>query len=388
MAKKMEILASAQGNAIQSIASRNVLLAGEAVFVSLNDTAEKGFVKQIQLEANRGFVSQFAKQSAKVHVSVDERLFDARRVRFAFAIEGYVSWGLARRGKGTFILFGGAANQTSTNVTIVVFSDGRVVEINEKVLPEASGNYFKEALATTFAELRSKYPNAQFFQAAPLENWGLPDVTYLGESALRRISYRPLTRGHSPVKKFIIPSLIAGLGLIFYIGALGVGWNKYNTAINTYNQSINDPAIKNQGGIDSNFLNVVNARRVYMEEPRRQSILADKSELIVRGIGVVPGVKILELRLPAPSLNPQNQIGVTISPQQAMIEKAITAERTPDVWLSIAVPKSKEPAINQAKSAMLLIANSTGMSLRLAHQGWRDDQASRRIFNIEGFMHD
>lgn len=387
MAKKLEVLASAHGDALQNIVSRNVVLAGETVFASLQASVPDGFAQQIQLDATRGLVAQFAKKSAKVYVSVDERLFDTKRVRFALAVEGYVAWGLGRRAKGTTILFGGAATQESTSVTIVVFADGAVVEIDEKVLPEASASYFKDALTAMIAELRSKYPNAQMFQAAPLENWQIPEVDFVGEKALRRISYRPLTRGFSSVSAFIFPGVIAAMGLLFYIGAVGTGWGKYSSAVSSYDVAISDPSIKNQGGIDTNFLNVVNARRVYMDEPRRQSILADKSAFIVRGIGAVPDVQILELRLPAPSLTPQSQIGISVSPEQARQRKAITAERTPDVWLSIAVPKSQEPAINQAQTAMVLIANSTGMSLRLAHQGWRDDQA-RRIFNIEGFMHD
>lgn len=388
MAKQLEVLASVQAEELHNIGSRNVLLAGEPVFASLQASVPEGFAQQVQLDASRGLVSQFAKHAAKVYVSVDERVFDTKRVRFALAVEGYIAWGLARRGNGTTILFGGAASRNSTNVTIVVFSDGAVVELDEKVLPEASASYFKEALTAMIAELRSKYPNAPMFQAAPLDNWQLAEVEYVGEKALRRISYRPLTRGFSSVTAFVFPGIIAALGLLFYVGVLGLGWGKYSTAISEYETSINDPAIKSQGGIDTNFLNVVNARRVYMDEPRRQSILADKSAAIVRGIGVVPNVQIMEMRLPAPSVNPQNQVGITVSPEQARMRKAITAERTPDVWLSIAVPKSQDPAINQAKDAMVLIANATGMSLRLAHQGWRDDSTARRIFNIEGFMHD
>jgi hypothetical protein len=43
--------------------------------------------------------------------------------------------------------------------------------------------------------------------------------------------------------------------------------------------------------------------------------------------------------------------------------------------------------VNQAQSVMAQIAAHTGMSLRLTHQGWREDKETR-TFRIEGFFHD
>lgn len=386
MAKPIEVLASGEPDAVSAIRSRRVVLAGEAVFASLQPVVQNGFAQQAQVEARRGVLAQFAKKTPRVHLAVDERLFEARKVRFALAMEAYVAWGLGRRGKGTTILLGGAESADATHLSVVVFADGAVVEVDEKVLPAAGASYFRDALTAMLGELRARYPTAKLCQAAPLHEWGMPDVEFVGDKALRGLSFRPLTRAKGYAGVYLAPAAVAVLGVVFYAGAVGFGWSKYDGAVGEYDRAISDPTIKNQGGIDTTFLDVVNARRLYMEEPRRQVILAAKAEALVRGVGAVPGVQILELRLPAPSINPQNQVGVTISPQEARMRQAITPERTPDVWISVAVPKSDDAAINQARDVMLLIANSTGMSLRLAHQGWRDEQ-KRRVYNIEGFMH-
>lgn len=385
--KQVAVLASAQPEALQIQQGRKILLAGEAVFASLNSSVPEGFVQQAPLEAVGGLLAQFSKNVPKIHVSVDERVFSIQKARFALALEGYVHWGLRERRKGVTVLFGGAQTEASTHVTILVFSAGKVVELGEKVLPEATATYFRDALVTMISELRIDYPAARFVQAAPLDDWEFEGVEYIGDKALRRLPYRPLIREYRPHTAFVVPAALCVLGLAFYVGGASVGWSTYSSAVAAYDTSIADAMVQERGGIDTSFLDTMVARRFYMEQPRRQSILADKAADIVKGIGGLSDVQVMELKLPAPSVNPQQQVGVTISPEQLAQRQQITSERTPDVWMSIAVPKTSDSAINQAHSAMLVIANNTGMSLRLAHQGWRDDEG-RRIFSIEGFIHD
>lgn len=385
---KMEVITSITDSAaLQEITTRKVLLAGESVFVSLNPTVPPGFVQQQARDAVSGLFAQFSKNVPKVFVAVDERLVDLSKLRFALAFDGYLSWGLRERRKGSTILFGGGESETGVNVEIMVFADNRLIELHEKSLPESSSTYFRDAVQAMIAELRMAFPTARFVQAAPLADWGMEGVEYIDDKPLRSLSYRPLTRTVTNRATYVIPAALAALGLLAYSAAVMTGWNTYSTAVADYELAVADPAIKSKGGMDTDFLSIMNNRRMYMEQPRRQTALADKSSSIVRGIAAVPNVRIVELKLPAPNLNPQAQVGITISPDADKARNQITSDRSPDVWISIAVPKSGEPAIVQAKTVMIQVANSTGMSLRLAHQGWRDDQA-RRIFNIEGFIHD
>lgn len=383
----MNVVASIDQLTLDKPVQGKVLLAGDVVFASLKNKVLDGYVLQSQIEASNNLVRQLTRKSETVYLSVHERLFAANKGRFAMAVESYIAWGLKRSKKGTTILYGGASTPNRTNVTIIVFSEGSVVEIDDRELPQASASYFNDSLTQMHAEIVAKYPTAQYFQASPLDDWKVPGIEYVGVKPLSGASYRPLSRGFSKSSAFVVPAIVGVCGLLFYIGAIGIGWGKYTKAISDYEVAISDPSIKSQGGIDTKFLNVVTARRAYMLDPRRQSALSEKTAFVVRGIGAVADVKILQLKLPAPSINPQRQAGISVSPDQAKQRKAITPERIPDVWLSIAVPKSGTTGIDQGKATMSVIANATGMSLRLPHQGWREE-LGRRIYNIEGFIHD
>ena len=387
MSVQTAVLSSAQPEAIAAFSTGRVLLAGETVFASLQQFVPEGFVAQAPREAVGGVFAQFKKDVKKVYVSVDERLFASTKIRFGIATEGYITWGLRESSKGTLILFGGGETALSTNVSIFVFVNGEVAEIDEKVLPAKAATYFRDALTTMLGEVRMRYPTARIVQAAPLSNWGEAGIDFVGETPIKGIAFRPLSRNYSQRSAYVLPAVVLLAGAVFYIGAILVGWSEYSGAVDAYDLAMTDPAIRSQGGIDVRLLDSMTARRQYMEQPRRQVMLADKTASIVRGIGTLPSVQILEIKLPAPSLNPQQQFGITVNPDQAKQRHEIARDRTPDVWLSVAVPKTPEPAINQAKATLTMIANSTGMSLRLDHAGWREEPR-RRIFNAEAFIHE
>ena len=367
--------------------TRKMLLAGDPVFVSMNAQIPQAFIQLAPREASGGLLSQFSKNAPKVYMAVDERLIGLPKFRFALALDGYLSWGLRERRKTPTILFGGGESATGVNVVIMIFASGRLIGLHEKSLPSRDAAYFGDALHEMISELRIAHPTARLIQSAPLIDWQAEGVEYIGDRPLRGLSYRPLYKHETRRSTFMLPAAVAGLGIAAYSLAMVSGWHKYSSAIDEHKAAISDPEIKAKGGIDTGFLTMMNARRMYMEQPRRQTLLADKSAEIVRGIADVPDVRVLEMKLPAPSLTPQLQIGISANPNAAQARNRISVNRSPDVWLSIEVPKSPEAAIVQAKVVMTQIAHSTGMSLRLAHQGWRDSQ-SLRIFNIEGFIHD
>lgn len=388
MASKFPVLCSVgDPSSMASIAGRKVILAGEPVFAALSTSEPPLFVAQQPRDAAAGLLAQFRKNSPKVFVAVDERLLALTRMRFALAFDGYLAWGLRERSKAPVVLFGGGESESSVNLEILVFAENRLIELREKSLPGTGSTYFRNVVQGMLEELRMNFPTARFVQAAPLADWALEGVEYIGEKPLRGLSFRPLTRMRSRHSNFVVPAALTMLGLLAYPGAAVTGWNAYSSAVADYERAIADPAIKAKGGMDTDFLATMNARRIYMEQPRRQTALANKASSIVRSIASVPGVRIVEMKLPAPGISVQNQIGITVNPDAEKARNKITADRPPDVWVSIAVPRSGEAAIVQAKVVLTVIANTTGMSLRLAHAGWRDEQ-SRRIFNIEGFVHD
>lgn len=384
---KMQVITSMENVDVQEIQAKKILLSGEAMFASFSANIPQGFAAQAPREATAGIFTQFSKDAPKIHVAVDEKIFDIRKIRVAFAIDGYLNWGLRQRSKVPIILFGGGELESSVNVEIMVFHKNRLIELREKSLPPIGAMYFSDALSAMLAELRVAYPTARLVQSAPLSDWSVKEVEYIGDKAIQGLTYRPLNRTTNERSSYAIPFAIAALAMSIYPALAMNGWSAYNAAIEAYDTAIADPAIKSKEGMDTDFLTMMNSRRIYMEQPRRQTILVEKSESIVSGIAAIADMKIVEIKIPAPGVKSQEQIGLTADPDQEKKRAVINKERPADIWISLSAPKSGEVAMTQAKEIMTEITKNTGLSLRLTHQGWRED-GKRRVFNIEGFIHD
>ena len=190
--------------------------------------------------------------------------------------------------------------------------------------------------------------------------------------------------------EFVIPAALAVIGIAYNFGAIGMAWTDWGSAQGNFNEAVNDPALRETGGIDSAYIDVMNQRRIFMETPRKQDVLPDKVLQIVRGIGVLPGVQIIELRLPAPSVTVQIPGQSTAAPiinaESGKNHDLITADRGADAQIRISMPKSAASAIDQAREVLSQLAGGTGMSLRLTQDGVAEDK-DRRVFTIEGFIH-
>ncbi len=368
---------------------RKLLLAGETVFTSLHPSIPFGFVRLLTRATVSGLLASIDRNTPKVYISVDERLYESAKARFALAFEGYLSWGLRECRKGSLVLFGGAETTQATNVQILVFTSGRLVELDEKMLPELSATYFKDAMQDMIAELRVKYPTARMVQAAPLSSWGVEGVDDVGDKPIRRLFYRSLWQLQSTQTLQWIPYALVVLSILFYVGILAKGWGMYKLASDFYDIESSDHTLKAHGGINPSLLSMMSARRDYMNVSRRQAVVTDKAAMIVRGIAAIPNVRIIELKFPVPSSDAdQAKTDITLSPEQLkQMGHATPKARSPDVWMVLAVPLTQEAAVAQAKSIMTLIADHTELSLRLAYQGWQEDN-HHRTFKIEGFLHE
>lgn len=367
--------------------SRKLLLAGEVIFGSLEKKIPDGFEAQNSRDADSNILAQLGKDATKLHVAVDARLFKALKIRVALSIDGYLKWGLRQRNKNHTILFGGAETDNGVNVEVMVFLKGKLIDFREKSLPGKDTIYFQNSLNAMLEELKMAYPSARMVQASPLSDWSIPGVAFIGETPLKFLSYRPLAQNVNSKINYLIPVILLVSAFAGYPTLLIAGWNKYANAVSDYELAIADPAINSKDGMDTDFLNKMNTRRIYMDQLRRQTLLADKSLQIVTGIASIKDVHIVEMKLPAPGGTASSQIGLVVDPESRNKRASLNTERSADVWVSIAMKKSSEVALVQAKDIMTQIANATGLSLRLTHQGWRDD-GDRRILNIEGFIHD
>lgn len=385
---KNKIISAASQQDLAGIKERRLLIGGQLVFAAMQagNTPPKGYVAQMPREAVSGLLAGFKKNNPKVHVHVHPSALELPKTRFAFAIDAYLTWGAKQR-SGTVALFGGIErNDGGFHVDVLVFDEGRLVELYDQELPERGSSRFGAAAESIVSQLRAKFPGVRVLQAAPLSDWGLTGVEYVGERPLKHLSFKPLSRSLNDRGHLALPAAIVLAGVLFNIGAVGMAWTNYRNAVSRYDAAAADPEIAKQGGIDSNYINVMTQRRVFMEAPRRQDLLPAKILSIVRGIGVLPSVQIVEMKLPAPSIGAQPSSGVVVNPEGSKDKDLITPERVPDTWMRISVPKSNGSALDQAHDVLSTLARSTGMTLRLVQRGWQDDGA-RRIFTIEGFIH-
>lgn len=387
--KRYEVLTKAED--LRNLSSRKILVSGQVVKAALTarQVEEKGFYSQPPRIAEGGLLASTGlnKKANKLFLSIDSRIIDNANVRVAFAVDSYLAWGIKHR-KGTLVLVGGIEKQDGyLHVDILTFHDGRLVEIVDRELPEMNDPMFRSAVDSVIGDIRAKFPRARFVQAAPLSDWGIPGIEYIGEKALKQLRFQPLVRKGNSHTAFMLP---AGAALVSVAGIGAVianGWAEYASAQSRYEQISNSPLIKKVGGVDNNYINVMTQRRHFMEQPRRQDVLPTKAMDIVKGIGIVPNIQIVEMKLPAPMLNaPREQIGIVIQPTDKQKPALITTDRVPDAWIRISVPRTPASGIEQAKEVMMNIANGTGMSLRLAHQGIQDEN-NRRTFTLEGFIH-
>ena len=369
---------------------RRLMIGGSLVFVSMKSSVmpPKGFIAQRPRDAIGGLLGSLKKSAPKLFVYVDEKLLALQKTRFAFAIDSYLSWGLRqKKSKGLFVLMGGVEHDGGEfNVDVLVFENGQLIDLYDRELPARKSIRFVATAESVLNDIYVKYPKARVYQAGPMGDLDLPRLDYIGDKPLKGMSYRPLTVSTSSRGDYLIPAAIGAAGFLFYLAAISSGWSKYSEALARYDEVAADPAIKKQGGVDANYIGVMNQRRFFMEAPRRQDLLPHAALKIVRGIGAVPQVQIIEMRLPSPVVNVQPQVGISMVPTVKNNNDLITAERVPDASIVISVPRGGESAMDQARTVMGIIADRTGMSLRLAHNGW-SDEGKRRKFTIEGFIH-
>lgn len=388
--KKNKTIAVDNIRDLKDLNARKVLIGGgQLVFASMsaNVAPPKGFVAQRPRDAARGFLSGFQKNLPKVYVYVNPMLFDWPKTRFGLAIDAYIAWGTGQR-KGETVLIGGIErDEGSFTVDVLVFDSGRLVAIYDKELPDRQNVRFRGAAEAIVSKIKADYPKARIKQAAPLSDWTIEGVEYVDTKPLKHLSYRPLSRSLNSHRHLLVPAAIATAGVIFNFGIIGAAWNTYQDAQKRYEVAANDPEVKIAGGVDSEYINVITQRRMFMETARRQDVLPSKMLQIVRGIGVLPAVQIVELQLPAPSISSQPTSALIVSAEGNKNPDLITDDRVADAKMKISVPRTRDSALEQAKDVLATLRDSTGMSLRLTHRGWQEDN-NRRIYTIEGFIHD
>ena len=372
----MTTLATIASLQLGSTAPKRARLAGEAGLAAFKISLLPEYVAQAELRASYALGDLLAPPT--VTVGLHRSLVGGSLRRAVYTVEGALTYALRHsRRQPMAVIAAEAASAGDIFADVLVARDSRLVHHIERRLPAQGSQSHIDVIAAMIAEIRKAYPVASIVQAGGVD-LAVEGVPYIGILPSRG---RPvLAAGRNLRQKLALPGLVALAGLVFYLVALALGWSHYHTAESAYHVAAADPVITRAGGIDNAAIDVLQQRKLYMEAPRRQVLLAKKAAQIVAGIGSVPGVMIVSMSLPAPSIRTAQQFGVNATPMGP------AKSDQPDVRLTVAVAKSSSNALDQAQVVMEQLARATGLSLRLQYAGWREQGATRQ-FILEGFVH-
>ena len=362
-----------------------LLVGGGLLYASVNPTVQAPgqYIEQTPREAG-ALWRVFSKSPPKMYVRVHPDLVSITKAKVGFLVDGYLAWGRRQR-KGIIALVGGlSTGDYGFQLDVLVFDRGQLIDIFDKQLPSPNSPEFQLAAQSVVGEIRDKYKADRIVLAAPLVDLQIPGTEHIGAQPLKLIKFARLTLLEKQRVSWYIPAAASVAGMAFYVGAIALPWSRYATAVDDFERAAKSPEITAHGGLDAGYKAVMSQRRHFMEAPRRQQSLPSVLLSIVRGVGVVPGIRILEMRLPAPSVGVANDPSLVVS--QNPESKAIGAGAQPDVQMRLSVAKSGTSAMEQGKAVIGTLSESTGMELRIVPQGWRDE-GDRRVYTIEGFMH-
>lgn len=366
---------------LAGVARNKALLIGGAVFVSSRDVPAPGYAKLTPRKGVGQLAAWLDKDAPQVHVAVDQALMQAapKGMRYALAVDAYLRWGLASRGK--VLLIGGADAANQTTLDVFMFEEGRFIEYENKSLPGRNVPHFQTMLASLLEDYATQRPGYKILQAAPLAPFGaaFPHVSTLGPELFAGVAFRPLAlQRQTRLAQRLLPAALVLTGVLGCAGAMGKGWHDYQGAIAGYEHEIADPIVTGKGGLDSGLIDTIQQRRFYLEEARSQVSMVERMRALVAGAGAVSELRIIEVRLPT-ALPGAAVSASAAAPAEAEAHK-------PDVWLRVSVPLTRGSAMEQGRALMERLAAATGLDMRLARQGWSDD-GQRRIFILEGFNH-
>ncbi|WP_440569580.1 hypothetical protein [Stenotrophomonas sp. STK17_22] len=382
---------------LDEVTHRKVLLCGDCVSITFDEATLRGsgevgptMISLAPRASARSVKALLGKATKPIHVGVDDRLLDRPRVRFAIAADGYLSWGI-QHGRGTTVLLGGAEDGGTTYLDVFIFQERSLVEVWNRELPGHQEIGFPRLLDALVEMISDRYPHARVVAAGPLPDWEREGIEYLGMQPLRSLSFAPLSAKLSTTPGINYALGFAFTGAALYAGQVAFGWHSYTDAVDAYRVETTDPQLARAGGISNGMLEVLQQKRLFMEMPRPQEVLAARGRRIVSGVAAVPGVQIKSLTFHAgASGGDPGQFGAPAAPAPEAaasgdVGAAGAEDMAPDVSMELVVQRSSGFALEQAKLLMQQVGSRTGLSLRMASAA-EDEGAGTRTFKLQGYI--
>jgi hypothetical protein len=354
---------------VSSAASRKIIVTGDLVYCSLKpDLDTPGFLPQPPIVAERGLVARIRPDSRKVHLVLKQEVSDMQGIRIAYAIEGYIAWGLRQSDEGLKVLIGGSECHGECNVSVCVFSSGRLLSIEERRLPLPGSLQWEDSVRALLASITESYPSASIFQADPLPDWGIAEVRHLGAEPLKGLRYRSTRTGKLPPLFVAVPLSLLAVGTLAYAGVVGLGYYTYQEQVEQYQVAASNPVILQYGGLDEDTLASLRKKEALLKAARPTHALAPHAARLTAQLSETDGLTLLELRFPVTTNKDKN-------------------EPTADFLLSVSVVPTSATLIDQAKEVMGKISDRTGLTLRLVNRS--DGQGAKaRVLNMEALLSD
>ena len=366
-----------------SVRRNKALLVGSAVFISIRDLKAEGYTKVLPRATSSWRRAWAKKDQQRLYVSVrtDILVNAPKTMRFAFAVDGYLKWGF--RQKGGTVLLAGYEDGSQTSVEVFIFKDGVLTSFEDKRLPSQRAPHFQDGFSTLLETLKENFPDHRMVVAAPLQKPAArySSIAYVDEKVFASLSFRPLeVFAERRLSEFRWPAAIVGVAVLFYAGAMSMGWMERESAKNAFIEAKSDPVVNGRGGMDSGLIDTIQQRRFFLDQVRHQEVLAEKAKQLMAGIAQVSGVKIIQVKLPAPSLA-GGPVPVGVPAPQVDVQ----AKTKTDVWIKVSVPALQLGIWEQSGLLMRELSRNTGMDLRLERNGWSEDVSTgRRTYSMEG----
>lgn len=353
----------------RNAAATRLILAGELVFCSMRGMQDiPGFIPRPPLHALRSPLARLRAKAPKVHIAVNAVAQERPGVKLAYAIEGYINWGLRETAPGTRVLIGGGESNGVCNVSICVFSQGALTALEERRLPVRTSLDWEDSVLTLLAYLTDKYPGAKLHLAAPLPDWGVSGITYIAADPFKGLKFHSAQPRASAAGNLAFPLGLLLLSGAAYGGVLGYGYYLYEEKVEAYRTAARNPVIVKQGGIDEGALGILKKKEAFLNAPRQlESLLARVPDLAAR-LGQDQTMRLLELRLPADAPKDPGQPPA-------------------DYMISVLVPAADKSRIYQAKDVMSAISARTGLTLRLVGRGTTESDKVT-VFKMEALLPD
>lgn len=348
----------------------NHLIGGNLLFMSLsaNATAPEGYIPQPPRETANLFRTMFSRNNQQLHVYFHPDLLSYPKHKFALCLDSYLQWGWKQ--PGITAIIGGIESETDEfHIDILVFNNGRLIEVYDRELPGTGNRRFASDAQSVVSEVIQKHSAARVYLAAPLSNWDIEETQFLTKSEFGKLRFKTLSTGGNKVADFVAPALISTVSIAAFVSIIGIDWVKYKESTELFQKEASDPIIVKQGGVDTYYINVMSQRRMFMDRPRQQVLLSSNARKIINAVGSVPNVQIVELKLPAP-----------------LDSGSTTSDRPKDVWMSISVPKAPGSGLSQLEELSTLLTKTNGIDIGSTHQKWQEDQQNR-IYSLEGYIH-